>query len=250
MPARSGAHADSDLGCRMSAAVPLRAGTRVEAELGADLLAEALGVVALVADATALREQWYGGSRRPRRSPQFTQREYTWWLADKLARIRYIDDAPSTPRPQHEEGSTAGLWLGCRAVRVFIAGASGVIGVRLIPLLAAEGHVVAGMTRSAANADLLRELGALPVVCDVFDGGALTKALTGFGPEVVFHQLTDLPDDAADRARYSDRNDRMRSEGTPQPARRGDRGPGWACHRAKHLLGVAWRAAPRDHRRP
>ena len=54
-------------------------------------------------------------------------------------------------------------------MRVFVAGASGVIGVRLIPLLAADGHAVAGMTRSAAKADLLRELGALPVVCDVFD---------------------------------------------------------------------------------
>ena len=52
------------------------------------------------------------------------------------------------------------------------------------------------------------------MVCDVFDADALTKALAGFGPEVVFHQLTDLPDDAADRARSSDRNDRMRSEGT------------------------------------
>jgi nucleoside-diphosphate-sugar epimerase len=99
-------------------------------------------------------------------------------------------------------------------VRVFIAGASGVIGVRLIPLLAADGHVVAGMTRSSGKAGLLRELGALPVVCDVFDADALTKALAGFGPEVVFHQLTDLPDDAGDRARSSDRNDRMRSEGT------------------------------------
>jgi nucleoside-diphosphate-sugar epimerase len=99
-------------------------------------------------------------------------------------------------------------------VQVFIAGASGVIGVRLIPLLAAEGHVVAGMTRSAAKAGLLRDLGALPVVCDVFDADALTEALTAFRPGVVFHQLTDLPDDAADRARYSDRNDRMRSEGT------------------------------------
>ena len=86
-------------------------------------------------------------------------------------------------------------------MRIFIAGASGVIGVRLIPLLAGEGHVVAGMTRSAAKADLLRELGALPVVCDVFDAEALTRALTAFGPVVVFHQLTDLRDDAADRAR-------------------------------------------------
>lgn len=117
-------------------------------------------------------------------------------------------------RPQYCGSRRSGLWLGCRAVRVFIAGASGVIGVRLIPLLAADGHVVAGMTRSSGKAGLLRELGALPVVCDVFDADALTKALAGFGPEVVFHQLTDLPDDAADRARSSDRNDRMRSEGT------------------------------------
>ena len=37
--------------------------------------------------------RWYGGTRRPRRSPVFTQREYTWWIAGKLARIRYIDHA-------------------------------------------------------------------------------------------------------------------------------------------------------------
>jgi nucleoside-diphosphate-sugar epimerase len=99
-------------------------------------------------------------------------------------------------------------------VRIFIAGASGLIGIRLISLLAADGHRVAGMTRSPEKAIVLRERGALPVVCDVFDVDALTQALAAFGPEVVFHQLTDLPDDAADRARYSDRNDRMRSEGT------------------------------------
>ena len=88
------------------------------------------------------------------------------------------------------------MGLDRRAVRILIAGAGGVIGVRLIPLLAAEGHVVAGMARSAGKAGLMRELGALPVVRDVFDAGALTQALTAFGPEVVFHQLTDLPDDA------------------------------------------------------
>jgi len=99
-------------------------------------------------------------------------------------------------------------------VRIFIAGASGLIGIRLIPLLAADGHQVAGMTRSPEKATVLRERGALPVVCDVFDAGALTQALAAFGPEVVFHQLTDLPDDAADLGRFSDRNDRMHSEGT------------------------------------
>ena len=54
-------------------------------------------------------------------------------------------------------------------MRIFVAGASGVIGVRLVPLLVADGHVVAGMTRSPGKAGLLRELGAQPVVCDVFD---------------------------------------------------------------------------------
>ena len=95
-----------------------------------------------------------------------------------------------------------------------MAGATGVIGVRLIPLLVAGGHTVAGMTRTPDKAGLLRALGAEPVACDVFDLGALSQAVTAFGPDVVFHQLTDLPDAAADLARLSDRNDRMRSEGT------------------------------------
>jgi uncharacterized protein YbjT (DUF2867 family) len=99
-------------------------------------------------------------------------------------------------------------------VRIFIAGASGLIGVRLIPLLAAEGHQIAGMTRSPGKASQLGERGVLPVVCDVFDAGALTRAVAAFAPEVIFHQLTDLPDNAAELAIYSDRNDRMRSEGT------------------------------------
>jgi len=99
-------------------------------------------------------------------------------------------------------------------VRIFIAGATGVIGIRLVPLLVADGHVVAGMTRSAHKADLLRELGAEPVVCDVFDSAALAHAVASFGPEVVMHQLTDLPDDATQMASFGDRNERMRSEGT------------------------------------
>lgn len=99
-------------------------------------------------------------------------------------------------------------------MRIFVAGATGVIGVRLVPLLVADGHTVAGMTRSPQRAGLLRELGAEPVVCDVFDLAALTQALASFGPDVVFHQLTDLPDDAADLGRWSGRNDRIRGEGT------------------------------------
>jgi nucleoside-diphosphate-sugar epimerase len=99
-------------------------------------------------------------------------------------------------------------------VRIFLAGATGVIGTRLIPLLVQDGHVVAGMTRSAQRAGLVRDLGAEPVICDVYDPAALTAAMTGFRPDVVLHQLTDLPDDASDIPRLAGRNRRMRAEGT------------------------------------
>jgi nucleoside-diphosphate-sugar epimerase len=99
-------------------------------------------------------------------------------------------------------------------MRIFIAGASGVVGVRLIPLLVAAGHTVAGMTRSPQKAPMLSELGAQPVVCDVFDAGALTQAVTAFGPDVVVHQLTDLPDRAADIPRYAEHSNYMLTEGT------------------------------------
>jgi uncharacterized protein YbjT (DUF2867 family) len=99
-------------------------------------------------------------------------------------------------------------------MRVFVAGASGVIGVRLVALLVEDGHVVAGMTRSAERAGRVRELGAEPVVCDVFDAGALAGAVAAFEPDVVFHQLTDLPDRVSEVVSYGPRNARMRTEGT------------------------------------
>ena len=60
-------------------------------------------------------------------------------------------------------------------MRVFIAGATGVIGIRLVPLLVADGHEVTGMTRSERKADALRALGAEPAVCDVYDADALAR---------------------------------------------------------------------------
>ena len=63
------------------------------------------------------------------------------------------------------------------AVRIFVAGASGVIGMRVVPLLAAAGHDVAAMTRSPDKVDALRALGAEPVVCDVYDSEALRDAV-------------------------------------------------------------------------
>ncbi|HEY1640662.1 MAG TPA: NAD(P)-dependent oxidoreductase [Streptosporangiaceae bacterium] len=99
-------------------------------------------------------------------------------------------------------------------MRIFLAGGSGVLGVRLVPLLAGAGHTVAAMTRSAQKADLLAGLGAEPVVCDVFDAAGLTAAVTAFGPDLVMHQLTDLPDRADQLAEFGRRNARMRLEGT------------------------------------
>jgi nucleoside-diphosphate-sugar epimerase len=99
-------------------------------------------------------------------------------------------------------------------VRIFLAGATGVIGVRLLPLLVERGHLVAGMTRSQGKAEALRALGAEPVVCDVFDAAALEEAVVAFRPGAVLHELTDLPDDEALTSEFRPANARIRREGT------------------------------------
>lgn len=99
-------------------------------------------------------------------------------------------------------------------MRIFVAGASGVIGVRLLPLLVAAGHKVAAMTRSPEKIAGLRALGAEPVLCDVYDADALRVAVIQFRPDAVMHQLTDLPDDAEKIPELGPRNDRMLREGT------------------------------------
>jgi nucleoside-diphosphate-sugar epimerase len=99
-------------------------------------------------------------------------------------------------------------------MRIFVAGGSGVIGIRLLPLLLADGHVVAAMTRSADKAGALRAAGAEPVVCDVFDAPAVHHAVAGFAPDAVVNELTDLPDDPEHISATAQRNIRMRREGT------------------------------------
>lgn len=101
-------------------------------------------------------------------------------------------------------------------MRIFLAGASGAIGRRLTPLLLAAGHVVTGTTRSTDKATELKGRGVAPVVVDVFDPGALRAAILRAGPEVVIHQLTDLPQvlDPARRSETLMRNARLRIEGT------------------------------------
>lgn len=99
-------------------------------------------------------------------------------------------------------------------MRVFLAGATGVIGARLLPLLVAAGHEVAGMTRTPGKAGQVRALGAEPVVCDVFDRQQLARAIAGFRPDCVLHQLTDLPDDVRQLPERTAANNRIRREGT------------------------------------
>lgn len=100
-------------------------------------------------------------------------------------------------------------------MRVFIAGATGVIGRQLVPLLVREGHAVTGMTRSPTHADWLRAVGATPLTLDVYDGAALTAAVIAAAPEVVLHELTALPArfDPKDDQTYAATN-RLRTEGT------------------------------------
>ena len=99
-------------------------------------------------------------------------------------------------------------------MRIFVAGASGVIGLHLLPLLHAAGHEIAGMTRSQTKVDQLQSLGAEPVVCDVFDLAALSDAVMNFHPDLVLHELTDLPDDASRIREFGPANSQMRRLGT------------------------------------
>jgi uncharacterized protein YbjT (DUF2867 family) len=98
--------------------------------------------------------------------------------------------------------------------RIFLAGATGVIGKRLIPLLVDAGHTVAGMTRSAGKADLVTSLGAQPVIVDVFDRDGLIAAVVEFAPDIILNELTDLPDDITKIAEHGELNARIRTEGS------------------------------------
>jgi nucleoside-diphosphate-sugar epimerase len=101
-------------------------------------------------------------------------------------------------------------------MRIFLAGATGAIGKRLAPLLLSAGHHVTGTTRSSDKGDALRAAGVDGVIVDVFAAPALSRAVSAARPDIVIHQLTDLPPglDPSRMAEGTRRNARMRSEGT------------------------------------
>lgn len=103
--------------------------------------------------------------------------------------------------------------------RIFLAGASGAIGRQLAPLLIADGWQVFGTTRSVDKAPMLREMGVEPVIVDIFDAATLRNVMTQCKPQIVIHQLTDIPQslfslEASEIAEALRRNARVRDEGT------------------------------------
>jgi nucleoside-diphosphate-sugar epimerase len=101
-------------------------------------------------------------------------------------------------------------------MKIFLAGATGAIGKRLVPLLVESGYQVVGTTRSTSRAEGLLAAGVEPVVIDIFDRPSLVRVVLAAHPDVIMHQLTDLPAglDPSQMAEGTRRNARMRSEGT------------------------------------
>ena len=101
-------------------------------------------------------------------------------------------------------------------MKVFVAGATGAIGRRLVPLLVQAGHSVTGMTRSLGKVDVIRRSGAEPVIADALDAAAVATAVSRSRPEVIIHELTAIPA-ALDIRKFEKEfklTNRLRTEGT------------------------------------
>ena len=101
-------------------------------------------------------------------------------------------------------------------MRVFVAGATGAIGKRLVPLLVQAGHAVTGMTRSKERAGSLRAAGADAAIADALDPAAVARAVERAKPEVIIHELTAIPA-ALDPGKFGEQfqlTNRLRTEGT------------------------------------
>ena len=100
-------------------------------------------------------------------------------------------------------------------MKVFVAGATGAIGRQLVPRLVDAGHEVHGMTRHASKQQLLRDMGAEPVVADALDADQVAQAVARAHPEVIVHELTAIgPMDLRHFDRAFATTNRLRTEGT------------------------------------
>jgi len=101
-------------------------------------------------------------------------------------------------------------------MKVFVAGATGALGQQLVPQLVARGHEVVGMTSKQEKADLVRSLGARPVVADALDPDAVAQAIAEAEPDAIAHELTALAG-AIDLRNFEKTfalTNRLRTEGT------------------------------------
>src|SRR5215207_631920 len=101
-------------------------------------------------------------------------------------------------------------------MRVFVAGASGAIGTRLVPQLFDRGHEVIGTSRSRGTAERVRSLGAEPIALDLLDARAVRKAVLETEPDAIVHEATALADIRLSRNfdRTFAQTNRLRTEGT------------------------------------
>lgn len=101
-------------------------------------------------------------------------------------------------------------------MRIFVAGATGAVGRELVPALISAGHSVVGSTRTAAKADLLRRMGAEPVVANGLDAASMRTAIVSARPDIIIDQMTDLA--AVTDLRHFDRafatTNELRTRGT------------------------------------
>jgi nucleoside-diphosphate-sugar epimerase len=98
-------------------------------------------------------------------------------------------------------------------MKIFVAGATGAVGLPLVRALCTLGHQVTGMTRAGRGVDRLRELGAQPSFADAFDRTAVRAAIEAASPDVVIDQLTWLPADPADIMKSLPNDTRLRRDG-------------------------------------
>jgi 2-alkyl-3-oxoalkanoate reductase len=101
-------------------------------------------------------------------------------------------------------------------MRVFVVGASGVIGRRLVPQLIERGHDVVGTASSAGKTEQVRALGAEPVVLDALDAQAVRETVAAAQPDAIVHEATSLTgiSDFKHFDRTFAQTNRLRTEGT------------------------------------
>src|SRR5829696_4082191 len=101
-------------------------------------------------------------------------------------------------------------------MRILVAGATGAIGLKLVPQLIAAGHSVVGTTRTAAKAEIIRRMGAEPAVAGGLDAPAIRAAVIAAKPDIVIDQMTNLA--AVTDLRHFDRafatTNKLRTQGT------------------------------------